>query len=288
MSPNRRLSHVCRHLLTHAPCAGTATATRVELELKAILATLGDEPLPAESKKMIYVADSKKLPPLEDRGYIFTGGKPPAPDLVDRIHQLCPSSEDESVSSEGTGPDALHVVKGMLLHATDCLDESHNSLVKVFRRKEFALSDARIDSAYAHMLLHRQEGECLSAEGISKQNPDGLPGFLNAKYWINNTETGGEKVMGQGFKGLPMTPHPIYPMVFEEAKKLAAGNPKLEALFEKMPDGAWNARACVDYCMKAYKEKDPEKLEFLRKLYNTEWRILLAYCASKAGIQLDA
>ncbi len=38
----------------------------------------------------------------------------------------------------------------MLLHAADALDESHNSLVKVFREKRFADSDARIAESDVH------------------------------------------------------------------------------------------------------------------------------------------
>ena len=58
-------------------------------------------------------------------------------------------------------------------------------------RERFAHSEARIDAAYAHMLLHRQEGQELSAEG----GPD-IRGWNNAKFWVSIVRFGQGKPLG--------------------------------------------------------------------------------------------
>lgn len=305
MSPSgRRLHLLCGQVLA-APCAtATATTTAVEAEVKEIIAVLGPAPLVAMSKKMLFIMLSKDLPPLHSRDYDWTDPQKKADlGLVERILKLCPSAEDDPeengapvlVGTKSPQEDAMHVVKAMLLHAAEALDESHDGLEKVFLRERFADSDARVDAAYAHMLLHRQEGQCLSPEGTGADT-----GFTNAKFWINNTETGGKRLKaGKGWGGVftqdpkalaqhTFTPHPLYPEVLAAARKFAKGNPKLEKMVEEqhVKVGGWRAKAFVDFCDQAFQENDKESVEFVRQLYNAEWRLLLEYSAKKAGIQL--
>ena len=91
------------------------------------------------------------------------------------------------------------VVLGLLYLAAGGLDEAH----------AVAQAATGKDSTYLHALLHRAEGEAPGEMGLT--------GWANARYWF----------------GVMDNYHPVFEQVAVEAKRLAAGDPQLEAWFRQ-------------------------------------------------------
>lgn len=264
----RRVGLLSRHLLV-APTAGAAP--NAGEEIRQILEALGPAPIETTAKKMVYEFKLAKIPSLQERGYKNL------PELVKKIGSLSPSVDE--VGSLGPEMDALQVVKALLFYAADALDECHTQTLKLSMSKKFKDTDTMLkaDSNYTHAMVHRTEGKILGPEGIDDENPDGLSGFKNAHGWIGRTH--------EAAKG---TAHPLYPKVLAAAKEIAQKT-KLGSAggkFQEVLKGgaAWDPDAFVDFWQAADKASDKESLEYVHKLINAEWKLLLDSCLEKAGI----
>lgn len=234
-------------------------------EVRQILEALGPDPLVPMPKKMTYKFKYVDIPPLSERGYKNL------PELVAKIHNLGPSIEE--AGTLGVETDAIQVAKALLFYAADALDESHSSALRISMSKKYKDSAGmtKADSNYAHALLHRQEGDILGPEGISKEHPDGLSGWINSKGWFGRT-----KLAAKG-------EHPLYPAVLVAARKLAGSTKFAEKLTAMQ---AWDPDAFIDFCEEATAAKDQGSLEFVRQLINTEWKMLLEHVLAKANVQI--
>lgn len=264
----RRLSNICNQI----EASPTAADANTGAEIAEILKLIGPSPLKITSKQMYYVKNPE-LPPYAERGKaVGWNGKNTMdnyirnPAVVERINKLPRMSQSDIYTQ---------VAKALLFYAADAMDEGHSLAAIVSGEKRFKdVPDGQRDATYAHAIVHRNEGTWRGNENVQNV-PGGSPGF-NSSGII-------QKILYDSKEG----PHELYPTLFEMAKGFAKGKPKLEAhIAQHGPK--WKAYEFVKFCMEATEGKNPEAVEFVEKMYNAEWKLLLDHVLSKAQIAVPA
>lgn len=190
------------------------------------------------------------------------GGKPMlyVPEPKEEIPEVIDSVQPEDI---GQG-DFAEVAASVLYLAGGALDKAHNIVTPLswpsatpFGGPPRDNGPAKKEAAYVHSLIHRAEGEYLGEFGA---------GYQNSGFWL-----------GQAKGTLA-----IHSDLLEEARRMAQGDPELEQHVQS--HGAqWNPRTFLDFCRKAERSGDQNKIDFCSKVMTEELRLIFEHCRAKAN-----